>query len=151
MGSAPSKPNIFRPKFDQQFMLFLAFHSGRHFLTFWRNLMPKLWILTPLAPSLAQNGAQNQPRCAKSTPKKHKPVPPGAVLTAPCIQRALSDRSWAPLWSILDDFSKKFNGFGDHFGYMFDALQATTFQKLLATKFCKKAAKNRQELPRIVK
>ena len=47
VGSAHSKPHIFRPKLDQKFILFLMPHSGPYFSTFWRVLMPKCSILGP--------------------------------------------------------------------------------------------------------
>ena len=36
VSSAHSKPHIFRPKLDQNFILFLMPHYGPHFSTFWR-------------------------------------------------------------------------------------------------------------------
>ena len=65
VGSAPSKSHIFRPKFNQKFMLFLMPHSAPHFLTFWRVLMPKCSILgapwRPAGPKMAPKIAQVAP------------------------------------------------------------------------------------------
>ena len=66
MGSAHSKPHIFRPKFNQKFILFLMPHSGPHFSTFWRVLMPKCSILgPPCRPAASQNGIPNRSSIAK--------------------------------------------------------------------------------------
>ena len=47
VSSAHTKSHIFRPKFNQKFMLFPMPHSAPHFLTFWRVLVPKCLILGP--------------------------------------------------------------------------------------------------------
>ena len=71
VGSAHSKPHIFRPKFNQKFILFLTPHSGPHFSTFWRVLMPKLRILgppwRPAGHQMAPKIAQVAPKCRKKT------------------------------------------------------------------------------------
>ena len=66
VGSAHSKPHIFRPKFNQKFILFLMPHSGPHFSTFWRVLMPKCSIL---GPPCRPAGSQMAPRIAQVAPK----------------------------------------------------------------------------------
>ena len=66
VSSAHSTPHISRPKFNQKFILFLMPHSGPHFSTFWRVLMPKCSILgPPCRPAASQNGIQNRPSGAK--------------------------------------------------------------------------------------
>ena len=70
VGSAHSKPHIFRPKFNQKFILFLMPHSGPHFSTFWRVLMPKCSILgPPCRPAASQNGIQNRSSIIKRLKK----------------------------------------------------------------------------------
>ena len=66
VSSAHSKPHIFRPKFNQKFILFLMPHSGPHFSIFWRVLMPKCSILGPLG---AQLGLKMAPKIAQVAPK----------------------------------------------------------------------------------
>ena len=66
VGSAPSEPHIFQPKPNQKFILFLMPHSGPHFSTFLRVLMPKHSILgSPWRPAGSQNGIQNRSSIAK--------------------------------------------------------------------------------------
>ena len=66
VGSAPSKPHMFRPKLNQKFILFLMPHSGPHFSTFWHDLMPKCSIL---GPPWRPAGSQMAPKIAQVAPK----------------------------------------------------------------------------------
>ena len=59
VSSAHSKPHIFRPKLNQNFLLFLIPHSGPHFSTFWDALVPKCSILgAPWRPAGSQMAAK---------------------------------------------------------------------------------------------
>ena len=64
---------------------------------------------TPLAPGSAQNDGRNHPSGAKNGFRKL----PGELLLADLLSRSLSDRSWPPMWLVLD-------GFGMDFGCIFD-------------------------------
>ena len=53
---------------------------------------------------------------------------PCAASSAELHPRVRSECSWAPYWSIWDGFSMEINGFGHHFGSMFDAFLATNLE-----------------------
>ena len=81
---------------------FQAFSNTLSWTSFFR-----LWMLsgakmldfrTPLAPSWSPNDAQNRPGGAKNAPKTY----PGDMRGTDLLSRSLSERSWAPLWLILD-------------------------------------------------
>ena len=101
VGSAHSKPHIFRPKFNQKFILFLMPHSGPHFSTFWRVLMPKCSIL---GPPWRPAGHQMAPKIAQRRPngsRNSKCTPPGTVPATDLLQRPCLDRFPVPIWIDL--------------------------------------------------
>ena len=110
VGSAPSKTHIFRPKFNQKFILFLMPHSGPHFSTFWRILVPKRSILgPPWRPAASQNGIQNRPSGSQNGRFQRSCGHPGRVLENDLLPISLLERSWAPFWSTLDGFGMDFD------------------------------------------
>ena len=116
VSSAHSKPHIFRPKFNQKFILFLMPHSGPHFSTFWRVLMPKCSIL---GPPWRPAGAPMAPKIAQVAPKSLKKSIRLEHTFADLFPRSLSERSWAPFWSIWDGFWMNFDEFYYHFSMHF--------------------------------
>ena len=83
VSSAHSKPHIFRPKFNQKFILFLMPHSGPHFSIFWRVLMPKCSILGPLAAQLRPKMAT---KIAQVAPKRLQKLSGGKHVEPVCSQ-----------------------------------------------------------------
>ena len=80
-------------------------HSGRHFLRFGRDLMPKSSILG--APWRSA-GTKMAPKIAQVVQKTHQKSISRWHLFAALLPRSLSERSWAP-------FLRIFNGFGMNF------------------------------------
>ena len=108
VGSAHSKPHIFRPKFNQKSILFLMPHSGPHFSSFWHDLMPKCSILEP---PWRPAGSQMAPKIDQMAPKMGGfNVYAGTVL-ADLFPRSILERSWAPFRSIWDGFWMNFDEF----------------------------------------
>ena len=91
-----------------------------------------------------QSGAKWDPEGLPGAPK----VPPKLSRADFFLPTCFQDHFWNVPGHRFGRFSMyfiQFNGFLHHFGYMFNAFQATTFQNLLATKFCKKVAKEREK------
>ena len=73
-------------------------HSGRHFLVFWRILVPKSSIsVPPWRPA----GPQKASRIAQVAPKCLTILSPGLTLRVTYFQGPFLERSWAPFWLIL--------------------------------------------------
>ena len=70
VGSAHSKPHIFRPKFNQKFILFLMPHSGPHFSTFWRVLMPNCGFWDPPGAQLGTKWRPKSPKWRQKGPNR---------------------------------------------------------------------------------
>ena len=112
VGSAHSKPHIFRPKFNQKFILFLMSHSGPHFSTFWRVLMPKCSILgPPWRPAVTKS----TPKIAKVVPKMASENSRGNYYLPTCFHNPFRSAPGQHFRRILMNF----DGFGYHFSIHF--------------------------------
>ena len=97
---------------------FQVFSNTPSWTPFFRLLMlPGAKMLdfgTPLAPSWAPNGDQNRPGGPKKAPKKHKMVPPRAVLDATSFQdrfRSAPGHHFGRFWMDLGGFCIIFHEF----------------------------------------
>ena len=108
VGSAHSKPHIFRPKFNQKFILFLMPHSGPHFSTFLCVLMPKRSILgspwRPAGHQMATQSAQVSPKASKKVSGALTFCGPGKRLASNITFGAFLGTILVDLGWILDEF-----------------------------------------------
>ena len=108
VGSAHSKPHIFRPKFNQKFILFLMPHSGPHFSTFWRILVPKRSIL---GPPWRPAGHKMTPKVAQAALKWHPFLKDGGAFFVTRNRLAPKVAFGALLGIILLDFGSMLHEF----------------------------------------
>ena len=86
-------------------------HSGRHFLRFLCDLIPKRTIWGALGAQLASKWRPKSPKWRQKALKKH---PGRSLFEGPrndLLPRSLSERSLAQLWSIWDGFCMNFEWF----------------------------------------